>query len=221
VPTCLMNLSTVADRTRFGPNGDRAVPGRGDTLPRDKGPAGRSSRRTDARLIWALSMYLDYQPPRVGCPRSCRNPRGVGDEKAGIWCVGPDDAFHSRVSAARVYPVAVPVPGSVPVARGWFSTGRTDRDGDGRFFARVARRPEGDQAGPVTMTPPVKPVNAARIQAAGPCSAEAARRAWPDRVLNNSPMRDGEPYNEPGACGPGYGDRGEGRCGAENGRKAL
>jgi len=53
--------------------------------------------------------------------------------EAGFVVVGPDDACPFTVSAATVYPVAVPVPGRVPVPGAGFSTGPTDRDGDGRF----------------------------------------------------------------------------------------
>ena len=62
----------------------------------------------------------------------------------------------------------------------------------------VAVRADGEetskvtQAGPVTMTPPVKPVKCGPHTGSRTVRREAARRDWPERVLKSAPMRDGE-----------------------------
>jgi hypothetical protein len=47
---------------------------------------------------------------------------------------------------------------------------------------------------PATMTPPVKPVKRGPHTGSRTLLREAATRVWPERALNSSPMRDGEPY---------------------------
>ena len=89
----------------------------------------------------------------------------------------------------------MPVPGSGSGARGW-----VQHEAGPIGTVTVASRARGEetwkvtQAGPVTMTPPVKPVKRGPHTGSRTVFREAARRAWRDRVLNNSPMRDGEPY---------------------------
>ena len=50
------------------------------------------------------------------------------------------------------------------------------------------------QAGPVTMTPPAKPVKRRPHTGNRTSLREAATSAWPDAALISPPMRDGEPY---------------------------
>ena len=57
------------------------------------------------------------------------------------------------------------------------------------------------QVGPVTMTPPVKPVKRGPHTGSRTALPEAVRRAWPARVLNSAPMRDGEPYTSRALAG--------------------
>ena len=73
--------------------------------------------------------------------------------------------------------------------------------------ATVAARVDGEetskltQAGPVTMTPPVKPVKRGPHTGNRTLLREAARRSWPERALNSAPMRDGEPYTSRALAG--------------------
>jgi hypothetical protein len=50
------------------------------------------------------------------------------------------------------------------------------------------------QAGPVTMTPPVKPVKRGPHTGSRTPAREAASSSWPEAALISSLMRDGEPY---------------------------
>jgi hypothetical protein len=91
----------------------------------------------------------------------------------------------------------------------------------------VAARADGEetskvtQAGLVTMTPPVKPVKRGPHTGSRTLLREAVTRAWPEKALNSSPMRDGESYTSLASGGTGYGDRGEGCCGRGNGEECL
>src|SRR6266568_7331667 len=77
------------------------------------------------------------------------------------------------------------------------------------------------QAGPVTMTPPVKPVKRGPHTGSRTLVREAARRAWPERALNSAPMRDGEPYTSLALAGRVMETVAKGAADAETARKAL
>jgi hypothetical protein len=122
----------------------------------------------------------------------------------------------------RVYPVAVPVPGSGCGTRGWVQHGAGPIG-----TVTVAFRVRGEetwkvtQAGPVTMTPPVKPVKRGPHTGSRTVVREAARSAWPDRVLNNSPMRDDDPYTSLALAGRVMETVAKGAADAETARKVL
>src|SRR5690349_12029251 len=86
---------------------------------------------------------------------------------------------------------------------------------DGEEISKVT------QAGPVTMTPPVKPVKFGPHTGSRILRCEAARRAWPERVLNSAPMRDGEPYTSLALAGRVTETVAKGAADAETARKAL
>ena len=77
------------------------------------------------------------------------------------------------------------------------------------------------QAGPVTITPPVKPVKRGPHTGSRTLLREAATRAWPERALNSAPMRDGEPYTSLAPAGRVIETVVKGAADAETARKAL
>jgi hypothetical protein len=77
------------------------------------------------------------------------------------------------------------------------------------------------QAGPVTMTPPVKPVNRGPHTGSRTAVREAVRRAWPERMLNSAPMRDGEPYTSRALAGRVTETVAKGAAAADTARNAL
>src|SRR6266487_2292513 len=91
----------------------------------------------------------------------------------------------------------------------------------------VAARADGEkiskvtQAGPVTMTPPVKPVKRGPHTGSRTLLREAAMRTWPERVLNSSPMRDGDPYTSLAPKGRVIETVAKGAADAETARNAL
>lgn len=91
----------------------------------------------------------------------------------------------------------------------------------------VAARADGEvtskvtQAGPVTMTPPVKPVKCGPHTGSRTLLREAASMAWPERVLNSAPMRDGEPYTSLALAGRVMETVAKGAADAETARNAL
>jgi hypothetical protein len=77
------------------------------------------------------------------------------------------------------------------------------------------------QAGLVTMRPPVKPVKRGPHTGSRTLLGEAVTRAWPEKALNSSPMRDGEPYTSLASGGRVTETVAKGAADAETARNAL
>ena len=132
-------------------------------------------------------------------------------------------SVHSRVSAVTgIWSVTVPAPGSGCCVRGAgqhvagpMGTVTVAARADGEETSKVT------QVGPVTMTPPVKPVKRGPHTGSRTMLRDAARRSWPERALNSAPMRDGEPYTSRALAGRVMETVAKGAADAETARNAL